>query len=148
MKERSAVGIYWFSLALAVVANVFYHVFQKQTPAGAPPMLALTVTYLTAGVACLAVYALFPGPAGFTAGFRALNWTSAVLGVTIIFLELGFLLAYRYGGNVNTAALLVNTAVAVLLVPVGIALFREGFKPIHAAGMALCLVGLFLMTRK
>lgn len=140
-------ALYWFSLALAVVANVFYHVFQKQTPVAAPPMLTLTVTYLSAAAVSLAAYVIFPGQGGLLAGLRSLNWTSVALGVSIVFLELGFLLAYRSGGNVNTAALLVNTTVAVLLVPVGMLLFREGFKPIHAAGVGLCLVGLYLMTR-
>ena len=148
MKANKSMYLYWFSIALAVLANLFYHAIQKQTPALASPALTLTMTYLTAGVVCFIAYLLFPGREGFFGGFRHLNWTAAALGVAIIGLELGFLLAYRTGWNVNSAALLVNTAVSVLLVPVGLMLFKEGIKPINIVGIALCIAGLVCMTRR
>ena len=140
--------LYWFSVALAVLANVFYHIIQKQTPMNVNPALTLAVTYFTAAAVCFVAFLLYPGRAGLVESFKGLNWTAFALGIAIIGLELGFLLAYRAGWNVNSAALLVNISVSVLLVPVGMLLFREGFKPINALGMLLCLAGLFLMSKR
>ena len=139
---------YWFSIALVVIANVAYHIVQKNTPATVNPALTLAATYFTAAVCCFGAYLLFPGGQGFLAGFRQLNWTALLLGVTIIGLEVGFLLAYRAGWQVSTAALVANIAVSVLLIPVGLLLFREALKPVHIAGVVLCVAGLVCVSWK
>jgi drug/metabolite transporter (DMT)-like permease len=145
--KRSMV-LYWSAIALAVLANVFYHVIQKKTPGAANPALTLAVTYLVAAAVCFAVFLVLPGRAGLLAELKRLNWTAAALGIAIIGLELGFLLAYRTGGNVNTSALIANIAVSVILVPVGLLLFGEKLKPVNIVGMVLCIAGLLCMTNR
>lgn len=146
--RNKTMAFYWFAIALAVMANVAYHIIQKKTPLAANPALALSVTYFTAAVLCFAAFLVLPGRQGIGAEIGKLNWTSVALGVAIIGLELGFLLAYRAGGNVNTAALVANIAVSVLLVPAGFLLFGEKLKPIHIAGMLLCVAGLVCMASR
>lgn len=148
MAGKKTMYLYWFSLALAVFANVIYHVVQKNTPSGVNPALTLAATYMTAALLCFAAYLLFPGKEGVLAGFRHLNWTAAVLGLAIIGLELGFLLAYRSGWNVSSAALVANIAVSVLLIPVGLLFFGEGLKPVNVVGVVLCVAGLVCVTWK
>lgn len=148
MAVKKTMILYWFSIALAVVSNVAYHIVQKNTPAQVNPALTLAATYLVAAALCFAGYALFPGKEGFLAGFKHINWTAAALGVAIIGLELGFLLAYRAGWNVSTAGLVANIAVSILLIPVGLLFFREGLKPINIVGIILCVAGLVCVTWK
>lgn len=143
---KRSMALYWSSIALAVLANVAYHIVQKKTPALANPALTLAVTYLVAAAVCFAAFLVLPGREGVLAGFRRLNWTSAALGIAIIGLELGFLLAYRAGGNVNTSAMVANIAVSVLLVPVGFLLFGEKLTPVNAVGILLCIAGLVCMA--
>lgn len=141
--------LYYFSLGLTVVSNVFYHVVLKVTPAGVSPVLSLLVTYVTAAVLTAALYPFFPGKAASVlAGLRELNWASYALGVAIVGLEVGFLLAYRAGWNISLAALISSTAVSLLLIPVGLALFREALTGVQLLGMALCLAGLVLVNYK
>lgn len=147
MTNKKAMQYYWLAIALAVLANVVYHIVQKKTPQGANPALTLAVTYLTAAAVCFAAFLLLPGRASFAVEFRRLNWTAAVLGLAIIGLELGFLLAYRQGGNVNTSVLVANIAVSLLLVPIGTLLFGEQLKPVNVAGILLCVAGLICITR-
>ena len=45
--------------------------------------------------------------------FKELNWASYVLGVAIFGLEIGFLLVYRSGWNINIAALFANVVTTV-----------------------------------
>jgi drug/metabolite transporter (DMT)-like permease len=62
--------------------------------------------------------------------------------------EVGCLLAFRAGGNISVTALLVNVAVAIVLVPVGLRWFGEAVSPLQIAGIAICLVGLLLINRR
>ena len=140
--------MYWFSIVLVVLSNVAYHIVQKNTPETVSPSLTLAATYFTAAVLCFGAYLLFPGKQGFLAGFHHLNWTALALGVAIIGLELGFLLAYRSGWQVSTAALVANIAVAILLLPIGLIFFREALKPVHMAGIVLCVAGLVCVSWK
>ncbi|WP_455258484.1 hypothetical protein [Peptoniphilus asaccharolyticus] len=52
----------------------------------------------------------------FSAELRKLNWTSFALGVIVVGLEIGYILAYRAGWNVSKAPLVANICLAVALV--------------------------------
>jgi multidrug transporter EmrE-like cation transporter len=61
-------------------------------------------------------------------------------------LELGFLLAYRAGWVISLAALVTIATVALLLLPVGLAFFRERLNAVNVLGAALSLAGLVLLN--
>ncbi|HET9554800.1 MAG TPA: hypothetical protein VFP50_17670 [Anaeromyxobacteraceae bacterium] len=61
--------------------------------------------------------------------------------------EIGFLLAYRAGGGLQWSGVAVNTASALLLLPVALVVFREQLSLARAAGLLLCLGGLWLVSR-
>jgi uncharacterized membrane protein len=140
--------LFYFSIALTVISNVLYHVFQKLTPGGVNPLLALAVTYAAATLICLGMFPFYPGPLNLAASLRQLNWASFALAFAVIGLEVGFLLAYRAGWNISLAAAVSNIAVAILLVPVGLLLFKEKISPTNLIGIVVCLVGLVLINQK
>lgn len=140
--------LYYWPVALTVVANVLYHVFLKVTPAGVNPLISLLVTYLSAAAATAAIYVCQPDRAPLLAGLRELNWASYALGVAIVGLEVGFMLAYRAGWNISLAGLISSTTVSLLLIPVGLLAFRETLSATNALGIALCLAGLVLVNYK
>lgn len=140
--------LYYISITMAIVANVFYHYIQKSTPGNANPMVSLFVTYFTAAVVCAVLYPFYPGRESLADSFRKLNWTSLALGVAIVGLEAGFLLAYRSGWNITVAGVFANVIVALLLIPVGVLAFGEHLKPVNLAGIALCIAGLLLISRR
>jgi multidrug transporter EmrE-like cation transporter len=138
--------IAWLSLAIA--CTVAYHLVLKLTPAGVNPLLSLLVTYslVTAIFAAL----LLASPEGFEwrQEARHLNWTAIALAVAIVGLDLGFLYLYRGGFEVSLGALVTQSSAAMLLLVVGVAVFREKISLANAAGMVLCLVGLWLVNRR
>jgi uncharacterized membrane protein len=140
--------MYYAAIALTVASNVLYHIMQKITPQAANPLLALTVTYATATLITLGMFAVLPHNESMTRSISQLNWSSLGLGLAIVGLELGFLLAYRQGWNISTAALASTVAVALALLPVGFMLFRERLTVANSAGIALCIAGLILMNWK
>jgi uncharacterized membrane protein len=138
--------MYLNALFLTVAANVFYHIFQKLTPVNIHPMVALISTYLTAAVVCTLLIPLFPETDGVWASVKRVNWTSFALGLSLVGLEAGFLLAYRAGWNISLAAAVSNVALAVLLIPVGLVFFQEKISTANWAGLVFCIIGLFLIN--
>lgn len=112
-------------------------------------MVSLLVTYAVALLMTCAALPFFPSEpaASWPAQLRAVNWASYALGLAIVGLELGFLLAYRAGWKVGVAALYSNAAVTLLLVPAGILAFQERLDARKALGLALAGGGLWLLGR-
>lgn len=135
-------------LALAIAGTVGYHVVLKLTPPTVNPLVSLAVTY--GGVAVLLALAalLVPQPAADTGSLGRLNWTVVGLAVTIIALDLGFLMLYRSGFEVSLAQVVTQAAAALALIVVGVAFFRERLSPANVAGLMLCVAGLWLINRR
>lgn len=138
--------MYYYAIALTIVSNVVYHVVQRVTPEKVPPLITLGVTYATSTVLCLLLSPFFSRPESWLGAIKKVNWTSFALGLAILGLELGFLLAYRAGWTVSTSALVSNVVVAILLLPVGVLLFKEQLKSINMLGILVCLVGLVMVN--
>jgi drug/metabolite transporter (DMT)-like permease len=135
-------------LSLAVACTVAYHLVLKLTPAGVNPLLSLLVTY--ALVTLLFGGLLLAAPGGFEwkHEVRELNWTAIALAFAIVGLDLGFLYLYRSGFAVSLGALVTQSAAAMLLLVIGVAVFREKLSAANAVGLALCLAGLWLVNRR
>jgi drug/metabolite transporter (DMT)-like permease len=141
-------GLFYSAIALTILSNVIYHITQKLTPSDVPPMLALAVTYGVALLVCLIAILVKPPAEGFAVAFRQLNWASFGLGLAIIGLELGYLLAYRAGWEISLAGMVSNSSVALLLIPVGMLFFKEKITPANLIGVAVCVVGLMLINKQ
>ncbi len=136
----------WLSLAIA--CTVAYHIVLKLTPASANPLLSLLVTY--AAVTALFGLLLLAAPGAFEwrQEIRQLNWTAMALAVAIVGLDLGFLFLYRSGYAVSLGALVTQSAAALLLLFVGVVVFRERLSLANAIGLVLCIAGLWLVNRR
>lgn len=140
--------IFYFSIVMVVGSNILYHILQKVTPTTANPMLALAVTYGVSTLTCLVMLPFFPLKEPLAQSLRHINWTSLGLGVVIVFLELGFLLAYRAGWNISLASLVANTTVALILLPIGVAFFKEKLSLTNLLGIAVAVIGLIMINKK
>ncbi|TCL75089.1 hypothetical protein EDC14_100319 [Hydrogenispora ethanolica] len=140
--------LYYFAIFLVVISNVFYHISQKSTPVAAHPILSLTVTYLTAAAFTLILLPFFPLQEGLAASLKKLNWTCLSLGIAIVGLELGFLLAYRAGWNISVAQFFSTVIITLVLIPVGLLFFQEKMTLINGLGILLCLGGFMLINIK
>ena len=108
-------------------------------------MLSLTVTYVAALVVTLLLWPLYPAVEAGPPSLSRVNWSSVAVGVAIVGVELGVLLAYRAVLRVSLGATLINVTVALVLIPVGLLFFRESLSLANVAGVVLCLAGLWLL---
>lgn len=135
-------------LVTAILSTVAYHLVLKVTPTAASPFLSLAITYVLASGIFTALYLAAPGAPGLRTSLQALNWTALALTGTIVLLDLGFLMLYRSGFDVSIGQLVTQSAAALLLLLVGVAFFREKLTAANIAGIALCVVGLWLINRR
>ncbi|MEN6412416.1 MAG: EamA family transporter [Veillonellales bacterium] len=139
--------MYVFSIVLIVASNVVYNICQKSTPQTVNPFASLFITYLTAAALTLVALQFYKTGDGLLQSFKGLNWTSAALGVSIVGLEFGYLMAYRAGWNISVGSLVANIILAIMLIPVGILFYKEGFALNKMLGVVLCLAGLILINK-
>lgn len=149
MQTPAPTAGYWFwgSIALVVAGNVAYHLGMKVVPKGVHPLAPLVVLFSTAALTALAAWPLLARDAPLVAELGKLNAAPFAIGVAIVAIETGFLLAYRAGWKISTAPVTANIVIALVLVAIGVALFRESLSPSQLGGLALCLAGLWLLHR-
>jgi len=139
---------FYFPLGLAVFGMLFYHLGQKSIPAGINPFYATIIAY-TVGIVVLAVCALtLPGDKSLVNSVRESNWAVFVVGAAAACIEVGFLLAYRSGWRISVAAVATNVAVTLMLVPIGIVIFKDHLSLRNVLGLIFCVLGLVLVVRE
>jgi drug/metabolite transporter (DMT)-like permease len=73
---------------------------------------------------------------------------ATIIGVGALLVEVGFILMYRSGWLVSNASLSANVTASLLLVPIGILVFKESVSPTQLAGFVLGAAGLYLVSRQ
>ncbi|HYL56322.1 MAG TPA: hypothetical protein VEU73_12190 [Gemmatimonadales bacterium] len=139
--------LFYLPIALTALATTLYHVAQKSIVPGVHPMVSLVVTYATSLVTCLATIPFAPGGAVFLRSLKDLNWATYVVGLSIVGVELAILLAYRAGWRISLASVIANVTTALLLVIIGVFVYREQLAARHVVGLLMCLGGLVLAAR-
>jgi len=132
---------------MIIFGGVLYHVAQKSVPRPVNPFAAIMFAYAI-GIALCAIGLAFGGGGGLLDSVKNSNWAVAALGVGALIIEVGFMLAYRAGWNVSVASVVTNISVALILIPIGLFVFKEHLSLRSAAGVACCLLGLYLISKK
>ena len=135
------------ALAIALVGQVLYHVCQKAVAPGVNPVVALLGFYVVAGLASLPLLIAFPFEGSLWKQLSQINGAIVGVGIAIVLIEFGFLLAYRVGGQLSSAFVLTSAAVACALLVVGLVVYREPMSLSKFAGVALAIAGIFLVSR-
>ncbi len=138
---------YIWPVALVVISNTLYQVCAKSVPEGMHPLASLTVTYLIGAVVSCALYYMLNRDANLFREVRLTNWAPVVLGIVIVGLEVGFIYAYKAGWQVSVASIVQSSFLAVALLLVGFFLYHEALTASKAAGILICMIGLYFINR-
>lgn len=137
----------YIPIAIIVVSNIFYHVCSKSVPEGLNPFASLTVTYLVGAAFSAVLYFVLNRGGNLFAEYKNINWTTWVLGLAIVGLEAGSIYMYKTGWNISTGQLVHSSILAVCLIVIGVIFFKEHLSATKIAGIAVCMVGLFLINK-
>lgn len=145
---HSIMRIFWMSALLVIGSNVIYHVSQKSIPSGVNPIISVIVTFITALILCLCMLPFISYEVSFLNEIKKLNWASIIVGVSIIGIEIGYLLFYRSGWKISLGPVFAYAMVTLCLIPIGILLFKEQISITNCFGIVFALIGIYLITNK
>ena len=141
-----SIYIFW-PIALAVFSDIFYQICSKSTPETLNPFASLTITYMVAAAFSAIIFFVMNGGSNILHAWKEVNWTTFILGLAIVGLEVGSIYMYRVGWNINTGYMVKSLILAIALIIVGYFIYKEQFTMTKAAGIAVCLLGLYLINK-
>ena len=133
-------------ILIVILANTFYNICMKSMPNDVNPFGALMVTYLVAAIISAIIFAYMVGPSNVVFEISKINWTSIILAIAIVGLEVGYVFVYRAGWTVSTATVVANIGLACVLIGVGYLLYKENVSLNQILGIVVCMVGLILIN--
>lgn len=139
---------YIWPLGLVILSNVFYQICTKSVPEKINPFASLTVTYAVGAVLSLILYFILGKEGNIVREYAKLNWAPFVLGISIVGLEAGYIYAFKNGWPVSVAQIIQASLLAVILIFVGYALYKEPITWNKIVGIIVCLAGLGLIGLK
>lgn len=139
---------FYLPFVLTVGGMLVYHISQKSIPKDMNPFLVTILAYLVGIVFCAVCALAYPSRRTLASSLKESNWAVITLGVAAASIELGFLLAYRAGWRISVAAVATNVAVTLMLVPIGIVIFKDHLSLRNIVGLIFCILGLALVARE
>ena len=134
-------------IAVAVLANVFYHVASKSISPEQNAFMGLVVNYATALLASAILFFLTPHEKILIEATKT-NWACVLMGLSITGVEAAFIMIYRSGGELSTASLIVNILIAIAMLAVGGIFYHEQISLQKIFGAALCIAGVVILSTK
>jgi len=132
---------------LAIVAYTSYQLVLKFVRPDVHILALLAFAYLVSCATAVTLWLLNPGLVESRLQGRDMVM-AAIIGLSIVGIEYGFASAFRAGQPINTTGAIVNVATALLVVPLGYAVFGEQMGSVKLAGLAMCCIGLVLLAWK
>lgn len=146
-ERMNGFNLLYSAILLTASSTVFYHIVQKSTPTNLNSMVSLFISYVTAAVLCVLLFPFFGKGVVLSEELHKVNWASFALGAAILGIEIGFLYAYRVGGNISTTNLLSSALAVVILLAIGYFFYHDQITASKIAGIVLCLAGIVLINK-
>ena len=128
-------------------ANTFYNISTKSMPGKVNAFASLSVTYLTCFVLSVIMFYATSSQKNLLTEISKVNWTSFVMGLSVVALEFGYISIYRAGWKVSAGSLVANISLACVLLFVGLLLYKETISLRQVVGIGVCAAGLLLINK-
>ena len=138
---------FYLPLLLAVCSGSLYQICSKSAPKGMDPLASLTISYFLAAILSGILYYCTHKGGNLLKEYASINWTAFAIGLLIVGIDAGNRYMYRVGWNASTVCVVNNGLIAVIMLLVGWLVFKENITWQKLAGAALCLAGIFLLSK-
>lgn len=138
--------MFYLSAIVAVFGAVGYQYFVKRVPVSINPIVSVIAMYIVALALGFILLPLFPAEGGLSTHLRKLSWIQIALAFSVIMIELGFLLMYRYGWNLSTGNLVTGVVINLILLAIGTSLLGERVSVINMIGIACSILGVAMIS--
>lgn len=138
---------YYWPIGLLVLSNVFYHITAKSLPAEVDSFFSMAITYLVGAAVSVILFFTVGNGGPVSQQLAGVNWTPFVLGLSVVGLEVGAIFMYKAGWEVSVGNIVQAIFVAIALLIVGVLVYKEALTATKVAGIAACLVGIFLLNK-
>ncbi|RHD08638.1 EamA family transporter [Lachnospira eligens] len=112
------------------------------------PFASLIITYLVGAAVAFIMFLILGDSRDILTELKKANWTSFVLGIVLVGLEVGFIYAYKAGWKVSAAQIVTSSILGVILIIVGYVGYKEAITWNKIVGVIVCLAGLGLINLK
>ena len=141
---------YVWPVLLVVLSNTVYQICTKGVPENMNPFASLIITYLVGATVAFIMFLILGDSRDILTELKKVNWTSFVLGIVLVWLEVGFIYAYKAGWKVSAAKIVTSSILGVILIVVGYVGYKEAitWNKNKIVGVIICLAGLGLINLK
>lgn len=141
---------YVWPVLLVVLSNTVYQICTKGVPENMKPFASLIITYLVGATVAFIMFLILGDSRDILTELKKANWTSFVLGIVLVWLEVGFIYAYKAGWKVSAAKIVTSSILGVILIVVGYVGYKEAitWNKNKIVGVIICLAGLGLINLK
>ena len=137
--------MFYITAFVTILGGLMYQFFVKRVPVQLNPIVNVVSVYLVVIVFCLALLPLFPVKGGLMVHVKQLSWLQIVLAISVVLIELGFLLMYRHGWNLSTGNLVTGVFINVILAAIGLGFLGEKLNMVNFLGIVLSVLGVALI---
>ena len=138
---------YYLPFAITVGGMLLYQLSQKSIPKEMNPFHATAIAYVMGIVICAILGFSYSSDRSFVSSLKISNWAVLGMGVGAAAIEVGFMVAYRIGWKMSSTAIATNVAATIILIPIGLLVFREHLSAKNILGVAFCVLRLLLVVR-
>ena len=137
---------YIYSMVLVIAAQSLYQLAMKGVPVAANPLNVLIVAYGMAIAVCFALSPIFGTPVALTDLRRLVTWPTVLLALSVVGIEMGYILAYRAGWKIGVTYAFASGATVAILALLGVLYFGEHLDIRKCLGLILVLLGGWLVV--
>ena len=139
---------FYLPFIITVGGMLLYHVSQKSIPKEINPFHATAFAYLIGIVVCTVLGFAYENNRSIGNSLKIANWAVVGIGIGAAAIEVGFMLSYRIGWRLSITAVSTNVTATVILIAIGLLVFREHLSVRTLSGVGLCILGLLLVFRE
>lgn len=138
---------FWWPIATILIAHTIYQISAKSVPAAMDPFAAVFFNYVVAMAASFVLWMVLGQDRSITGQLEKMNWAPVAMALAITAVEVASVFMYKLGWNISLGSTIANIALAIVLVIVGVLVYKEVVTANQLIGIGLCIAGLIVMNR-